>query len=225
MKISQQVRSGFRDLQGMSLMEVVMAMALTGIAVAGVVSGFMCSLRASTATHYAGAAQLLAVQGLERVRAARWDAIAYPMLDEVVSSNFPPTMAVLDRDGSGTSCVYATNYTTINTVSTNPWLKMIRIDCAYSYGPGKVFTNTLSSYRGTETGQQNVVQIPPPSNPTPPPASGTIASGSGGSSGGGSSGGGSGGGGSSGGGSENHRGDDGGHDSGGGGDGGDHGDD
>ncbi len=203
---SKYARSGHSDRRGVSLVEVVVALALTGIAVTGVVSGFMCSLCASTATHYSEAAQLLAVQGLERVRAARWDAVAYPVLDEVVSSNFPPTVVQMDRIGNGINSVYATNFTTITTISTNPWLKMIQIECAYKYGQGKVFTNVLISYRGTEAGQQNVVQIPPPSNPTLPPAAGTSGSVGGSSASGGASSASS-----SGGSRQNHRGDDGGH--------------
>jgi hypothetical protein len=158
-------------------MEALVAILVAGVTVAAIVGAFVRSFRASVSTHYSGAAQLLAVQGLERVRAARWDAVTYPVVDEVVSANFPATVAVLDRDPAGTNSVLATNFTTITTISTNPWVKLIRVDCVYGYGgSARPITNTLISYRGTETGQQNLVQSAPPATPTPPPPpSGTTA--------------------------------------------------
>jgi len=152
-----------------SLVETLIAFLVVGIAVGALVSGFVSSMRMAESSAYSLAANTLAVQGLEQTRAAKWDAVSWPNVDEVVSSNFPPTVYVLDTAKSGTNVVYATNFVTISTISTNPLLKMIRIDCVYRFLNHGLFTNTVVSYRATETGQQNAIPAPPPLTPPPPP--------------------------------------------------------
>jgi len=45
---------------------------------------------------------------------------------------------------------YATNFTTITSVSANPPLKLIRVDCVWSFMKHGIFTNTLVSYRAPD---------------------------------------------------------------------------
>jgi len=160
--------------QGFSLVETLIAFLVAGIAVGALVSGFVSSMRMAESSAYSLAANTLAVQGLEQIRAAKWDAVSWPNVDEVVTNNFPPQVYVLDTPKSGTNLVYATNFITITTISTNPLLKMVKIDCVYRFLNRGLFTNTVVSYRATESGQQNAVPAPPPAvTPPPPPASGT----------------------------------------------------
>src|SRR3954466_10942508 len=110
--------------QAFSLMETLVALLIAGIAIGAMVSGFLSSVRMAESSVYSLAANTLAVQGYEQVRAAKWDAVTFPNVDEVQSSNFPPVGYVLDIPKSGANSVYATNFTTITTISTNPLLKL-----------------------------------------------------------------------------------------------------
>ena len=173
MIIKANARRTFRRCHGLTLVETVVALAIAGIVIAATVGGFVSLLRTTESVSYSLGANALAVQGYEQTRAAKWDAIAFPNVDEVVGSNFPPMLYTIDRSRSGTNASFATNYTTITTLSTNPLLKIVRVDCVYRFVNGKVFTNSIVSYRATETGQQNYQQLPPPATPTLPPTTGT----------------------------------------------------
>jgi hypothetical protein len=130
-----------------TLMEVVFAMAVGGLLMAGVASGFIQCMRQAEWSSYSLAANSLALQKLEQTRAAAWDRLAAPPNDQVVSSNFPPDVQVLDVPISKTNIVYATNFTSIQSISTNPPLKLVRVDCVWSFMSRGLFTNTLATYR------------------------------------------------------------------------------
>jgi type II secretory pathway pseudopilin PulG len=166
-------RAGIRK-QAFSLVETVVAMLIAVIVIGAIVTGFLQSIRMAESSAYSVAANALAVQGYEQVRAAKWDAVSYPVVDEVVATNFPPIGYVLDVAMTGSNVIWATNYTAISTVSTNPLLKLIRIDCVYRFLNRGLFTNSIVSYRASESGQQNVAPAPPPAvTPPPPPVLGT----------------------------------------------------
>ena len=131
----------------MSLIEVVIAMAICAVAVGCLVGGYMYSVYATERSGHSLAAQALALQGVERTRSAKWDVIANPAIDELVPSNFPTRIAILDLPQSGNNVVYATNYTEVSVISTNPPLKMVRVDCVWSFMQQKLFTNTVVTYR------------------------------------------------------------------------------
>jgi len=77
----------------------------------------------------------------------KWDTLGFPVVDVLVSSNFPPVTNILDVPISGTNIVYATNITTITTVSLSPPLKMIRVDCSWPF-MAEALTQTLCSPTG-----------------------------------------------------------------------------
>jgi len=174
MKLAHSTKPGLRETRGLTIVEAVVAMAIAGVAIAAMTGGFYSLFRSTEAASYSLSANALAVQTYEQMKAAKWDALSYPPEDEVVSSNFPPRGYVMDMVRAGNSYVYATNYTTITTVSTNPLIKAIRIDCVYRLDRSGLVTNTLVSYRGAMTGQQNTLENPAPATPTLPPAGGTI---------------------------------------------------
>ena len=130
-----------------TLVEVVVSVALAAFMVGGIVYGYVQSTRRAEWSAYSLAAQSLALQRLEQTRAARWDPLAYPPVDQLVGTNFPVALDILDIPISQTNIVYATNFTTITAVSTNPALKMIQVDCVWPYINGVVFTNTVLTYR------------------------------------------------------------------------------
>ncbi len=137
-------------ISGFTLMEVVLAIAIGGILISGMMLGYIqAAIRAEWSAHSL-AAQSLAVMRLEQARAAKWDRLAYPPLDQLVSGNFPMTVEVLDIPVTGTNIAYATNLTTVTTISTTPPLKMIRVDCIWAFGSRGVFTNTVATYRAAD---------------------------------------------------------------------------
>lgn len=156
-------------------METLVALGIAIVVAAAVVGGATTSLRSSEYTTFAVAAHASAVQRLEQARGMKWDAVTYPIVDELVASNFPPQAVMLDVPGSGTNVLWGTNFTTISTISTNPWLKLIRVDCVYRPDPGRLATNSIVSYRAAETGQQNIVAFSPPASSSLPPTGGTTS--------------------------------------------------
>ena len=143
-------KTGMRTKRrGFTLVEVAVAMAITVTSLAGVVSVYILSMRQAECATYAQAAQILATQRIEQTRAATWNPQASPVVDEVVSANFPTTTTnVLDVPMQSTNTfIYATNTTTITAISTT--LKMIRVDCTWAYRQTP-FTNSMVTYRSPD---------------------------------------------------------------------------
>src|SRR5205809_7741697 len=112
-----------------TLAEVVIAMAITVMSLAGVIMGYIFAIRQAEWSAYSLAAQSLATQRLEQTRAAKWDPRASPPVDELVATNFPTISTnILDMPVSGTNIAYATNFSTITDVSSGGYpMKMIRV--------------------------------------------------------------------------------------------------
>jgi type II secretory pathway pseudopilin PulG len=135
---------------GFTLAETVVSIAIAMFAIVGLMTGFVQSARQAEASAYFLAGQALASQGLEQARAAKWDLSISPVVDQVVSGNFPTVGQIMDVPGSGSRPIYGTNVTTISTVSSNPPLKMIRVDCAWSLLNGARYTNSVFTYRAPD---------------------------------------------------------------------------
>ena len=146
-----------------TLVELVIATALSAMMLSGVIYGYCLSASRAEWSSYSLAANSLAMMQLEQTRAAKWDLQAYPQIDELVSTNFPVDREVLDipmratnivySNGipiSGNGVVYATNVTTITYLTTNPPLKMIRVDCTWMFLKKGPFTNTVVTYRTSD---------------------------------------------------------------------------
>ncbi len=133
-----------------TLVETIISLALAGVSIAGLISGFVQSARQAETSSYVLAAQGQALEGLEQVRAAKWDPQASPPVDQVVSTNFPAVVGTLDVPGAGRSMIYATNKTYISTVSTNPVVRMIRVECVWRFLSGPLTTNSVATYRSPD---------------------------------------------------------------------------
>lgn len=133
-----------------TLVEVIIALAIAGMLLAGLMLGYLQLLRRAEWSAHSLAAHSLAQQRLEQVRAAKWDTLAVPPVDQVLAANFPPLVEVLDLPISGTNIAFATNFTTIRTVSNHPPLKLVHVDCVWSFQTGAVFTNSLTTYRAPD---------------------------------------------------------------------------
>lgn len=114
-----------RRNHGVSLVEAIVAMAIAGVAISALVGGFMFLLRRSEAGAYSVAANALALQGYERVRAAKWDALTFPNTDEAVWKTFPAFL----RPGVGTS-----------SLSTPPWYACSPVSLRQAFGAGQTPT-------------------------------------------------------------------------------------
>lgn len=132
-----------------TLAEIVIAAALGSITVGAGLYGYVLSAKRAEWSGYSLAAHSLAVQGIEQARAAKWDPTG-AQADDLVSSNFPTAVNILDIPIMGTNIVYATNYTTISYVSTNPAIKLIRVDCVWNFIKRGPFTNTIVTYRAPD---------------------------------------------------------------------------
>ena len=139
--------NGNRRKRGFTLMEVGIASCISGLMIGGIIFGYVQSTNRAEWSAYSLAAHSLAMQRLEQSRAATWDVLAFPVVDELVAGNFPVRAEVLDIPRSGTNVVWATNYTTITQVSANPPLRMIRVDCVWPFIRRGLFTNTVVTYR------------------------------------------------------------------------------
>jgi prepilin-type N-terminal cleavage/methylation domain-containing protein len=135
---------------GMTLMETLVSMLILAIVISATINGYILSTNRADWSSQSLAAQSLALQRLEQVRAATWNVSGETDVDQVTSANFPPVQSVLDLPVSGTNAVMATIRTTITTVSANPPLKMVRVDCIWPYRNRGLFTNTITTYRAAE---------------------------------------------------------------------------
>lgn len=144
-----------QSIDGFTLTEVVVAIAIATMVFAGVIMGLTQATYRGEWAAYDLAAQNLAQQGVEQARASVWDPLSASGTDNCTQGNFPTTTTnVLDVIvRSVTNRVYATNKWTIINIysnsSTYP-LKMIRVDCTWPWlhnGVTNVFNNTVITYR------------------------------------------------------------------------------
>jgi prepilin-type N-terminal cleavage/methylation domain-containing protein len=138
------------DQRGFTLVEALVSMAVVGVMMAGLVTGFMQTHRTAEWSAYNLAAQALALQPLEQARAAKWDQYANPKVDQLQSSNFPKTINILDVPINATNYVYATNVVSIRSIGTNPPLKEISVTTTWAFMNRGVFTNTAVTYRAPD---------------------------------------------------------------------------
>jgi len=125
-------------------------MAITAVALSGIIYGYISSAQRAEWSAYSLAAHSFAMQRLEQTRAAKWDPQAWPQVDELVATNFPDQVNILDIPVQLTNAVYATNFTLIRDVSTSPALKSIRVECVWRFMERGLFTNTIVTYRAPD---------------------------------------------------------------------------
>jgi type II secretory pathway pseudopilin PulG len=148
MKINTPSRSRLES--ALTLAELVLCTAISAVTIASSMVGYVQSAKRAEFAAYSLAANSLSQQRIEQARACQWDTLANPAVDLLVSTNFPVRVEILDIPIAGTNIVYATNFTTITTLSTNPWLKSIRVDCVWRFVNGRITTNTTMTYRAPD---------------------------------------------------------------------------
>ncbi len=134
----------------MTLIEVVIALLISSVAVSCMVSGYVFSIGSAERAALSLAAGNQAMERLEETRSARWDLLSYPQIDELKSANFTNEVVVLDVSGSGNGVTYATNITTIYKISDEPPLRGIRVECIYRFDGKQLITNIAETARGPD---------------------------------------------------------------------------
>jgi hypothetical protein len=137
-----------RSKRAFTLVELVVTSALAAMMIGGSIYGYVISARRAEWSAYSLAAHSLTMQRIEQARAAKWDPAGFPPVDDL--TNTPPVVDILDIPISGTNIAYATSVSTIVTLSVNPPLKKIRVDCMWPFVGGGVFTNTVVTYRAPD---------------------------------------------------------------------------
>jgi type II secretory pathway pseudopilin PulG len=139
-----------RNQAGFTLTEALIAMALVMLSMVTVVTGVNLAMHHAELAAYQLAGQAQAMRGLEQVRAAKWDPLGYPAVDQVQNGFFPARVEILDVPMVSGNITYATNFTTITTVSADPPLRMVRVDCVWGFLGHRLYTNTLFTYRAPD---------------------------------------------------------------------------
>ena len=133
---------------GFTLMEVVLSLTIMALVFHGILKAYtMAGQRAEWSAHSL-AAQSLAMQQVEAMRAAKWDPQAWPIVDEGGLTNFRST-DILDVP-VGRLPYFATNVVAVTTVTVNPPLRQIRADCIWQFKPRGLFTNTVITLRAPD---------------------------------------------------------------------------
>lgn len=134
-----------------TMVEMLTSLAIAGVTVAGVTSGFLQVSVQSHLSAYSLAGHAQAMRGMEQARAAKWDPLADMATDndQLQSTNFPVVIEPLDLPMQGNNITYATNRTFISTISSQPALRQIRVECTWTF-MRRVHTNVVTTYRAPD---------------------------------------------------------------------------
>jgi hypothetical protein len=145
-----------------TIAEVVICFTIMTLVIGGSMTAYNKTALFTERTGYQLAAQSQAVQQFEHVRAALWDTMSTPPVDN--TTNFPGatfsgsnctiiTSAILELPISGTNVIYATNYLTVSTITvTNApltYIKMIQVDTYWPWN-GITMSNVMVAYRSPD---------------------------------------------------------------------------
>ncbi|MGA9778417.1 MAG: prepilin-type N-terminal cleavage/methylation domain-containing protein [Limisphaerales bacterium] len=135
---------------GMTLVEVVIALAIAGLTLGGIVEGYIYSTTAAVKAGLVQAASARAMERLEETQSAQWDTASWPVVDQLVATNFPDEVVTLDMPGSNTNGTSATIITTISQISLTPPIRGIRVDCIWQFRGVEMITNTIETIRAPD---------------------------------------------------------------------------
>jgi len=151
--VSRSERGSHAQALGMTLAEVVVALAIASVMVSSLIGGYVYSTVSAGKARLSLAANTRALERLEDTHAAIWNVSGWPVVDQLVATNFPQKVVIIHLAGQGAGITYGTNYTTISQVSLAPQLRRIRVDCVWGFRSGKfsgLFTNTVETLRGPD---------------------------------------------------------------------------
>jgi prepilin-type N-terminal cleavage/methylation domain-containing protein len=135
---------------GMTLVEVVVALAITTILIGGVVSGYNYCTNASIKAELIQAANAKAMERLEETRSAVWAPNRDVPVDQLISTNFPILSVSLDVPGAVSNGTLATIQTTITSLSATPPTRSIHVDAVWQYLDSEWVTNSVETIRAAD---------------------------------------------------------------------------
>lgn len=136
--------------QAYALPEVLISIGIMVLIYGSAIMAYIQTDKRAEWTGYSLEAQALSIRQLEQARAAKWDTQSANPVD--LSTNiFTRWTNILDMPYSGGNYVYATNLTSVSTVTniagTPPVLvHMFWVDTVWNWR-GRLFTNTTVTYR------------------------------------------------------------------------------
>ena len=125
----------------MTLIEVVVAMAIAGLMIAGIVTGYIFCTTSTVKDSLYMAANARAQERLEETRSAVWAPYRSTPRDDLVTNNFPDKVVTLDLSGSGSDVISATLVTTIFKISDSPPVRGIHVDCTWQFKGDTIVTS------------------------------------------------------------------------------------
>jgi type II secretory pathway pseudopilin PulG len=140
----------------MTLVEVVVALAIAGLMVAGIVTGYIYCSTATVKDALYLAANAKAQERLEQTRSAVWDTAQFPVVDQLNPTNFPDETVTLDQSASGPGVTLGTVKTTILQIlpsSASPLaspVRLIHVDCIWQFQGGDFITNSIETCRAPD---------------------------------------------------------------------------
>ena len=134
----------------MTLVEVVIALAITGVTLGGIVAGYIYCTTSAVKAELVQAASARALERIEQVRSAQWDTAGSTNVDQLVATNFPNEVVSLDTPGSGSGGTSATIVTTISQISLSPPIRNIQVDCIWQFRGAQWITNTIETIRAPD---------------------------------------------------------------------------
>ena len=134
----------------MTLVEVVVALAITGLMVAGIVTGYIFCTTSTVKDSLYMAGNARAMERLEETRSAIWAPYRGNPEDDLVATNFPDKVVTLDLSGSGSDTTSAKLKTDITQISLSPPVRRIRVDCIWHFRGVELITNTIETIRAPD---------------------------------------------------------------------------
>jgi hypothetical protein len=133
----------------MTLVEVIVAMAITGLTVGGLVTGYIFCMTSAEKNALAMAASSRAMERIEETRSAIWAPNRADPKDELAATNFPDKTVILDLSGLGSASTSAVLKTDISQISLSPQVRRIRVDCIWQF-KGAAITNSIETCRAPD---------------------------------------------------------------------------
>lgn len=145
MYTQKQFEFPLRGQAGMTLTEVVVALAIVGLILAGTIIGYINCANASVKAELEQAGNAKAMERLEATYCAIWAPFRATPVDQLVASNFPDLEVSLDQPGTNLSGTVATIKTTIASISTNPPMRLVHVDCIWQFQGQEWMTNSVET--------------------------------------------------------------------------------
>jgi prepilin-type N-terminal cleavage/methylation domain-containing protein len=149
MRICRPIRNK-RVAPAFTLIEVAVALAIAALMMAGMFQGYTLASRRAQFSAFQLAANAMAMQQMESIVAATWVISGTSKTNIFSPSRTNTQVNALCVPSSGTNLVYATNYATVQQISTNPPYVMVQVNCVWNFMGMGVFTNTVSVLRAPD---------------------------------------------------------------------------